>query len=107
MAALLGNLVYAGQQTLLSTQSNLGAVNVATPNLYSINTGALQNLDVSHFTPAYQGLAFGAVAGVGYTSSTLQPILFTRTGTVVVWLNPNTTALPGEMTAMYFHSRGR
>lgn len=107
MAALLGNLVYAGQQTLLTTQTSLGAVNVATPNLYSINTGALQNLDVAHFTPAYQGSVFNAVGGSGYTSSTLQPILFTRTGTVVVWLNPNTTAIPGEMTALYFHSRGR
>lgn len=108
MAALLGNLVYAGQQTLLTTQPNLGAVNAAA-NLYSINTGALQNLDVSHFTPAFlaQGIAASGVGSVGVGGCTLPPLLFTRTGTTVVYYNPNTTALPGELSALYFHSRGR
>ena len=107
MASLLGNLVFAGQQTLLTTQSNLGQVNQATPNLYSINTGALADLDVAHFTPAYPGTVFGAVAGSGYTSCTLMPTLFTRSARTVVYFNPNTTAMPGELSAQYVHSRVR
>ena len=105
MASLLGNLVFAGQQTLLTTQASLGAVSGAI-NLYSINTAALQNIEVTLFQPAW--LAQGtANTSIGYGGCTLPPLLFTQTGTTIVMYNPNTTALPGNILASYFHSRIR
>lgn len=92
MASLLGNLIYAGQLTILTTQATMGP----TANLYSINTGALQNLDVALFAPAQ--------LGSGTYSHTMQVLLHTRTGTTVVYANPNTNAVPGEVLAAYFHS---
>ncbi len=107
MATLLGNLVFAGQQTLLTTQASLGSINAAA-NLMSINTGALQNLDVAHFTPAWLAQGTSALGGgIGFGAYTLGPAVFTRTGATVVLYNPNTTAMPGELTAQYFHSRIR
>lgn len=109
MASLLANLVYAGQQTLLTTQSNLGAVNAAA-NLYSINTGNVQgSLDTALFQPAFlaQGAGASGVAGVGVGGCTLTPLLFTKSGATAVWFNPNTTALPGEVFLPYVHSRSR
>lgn len=108
MASLLGNLVFAGQQTLLTTQASVGSINAAA-NLYSINTGnAASSLDVSLFAPSFLGQGTGAIgAGVGFGAATLQALLFTRSGTTVVYYNPNTTAMPGELLAMYVHSRVR
>ena len=108
MASLLGNLVYAGQATLLTTQASLGAINAAA-NLYSINTGVITgSLHVTHFTPAFLGQVVGGLgAGIGFGGCTLPPILFTRSGATVVWYNPNTTALPGEFSATFYHSRIR
>mgnify|MGYP001605853297 CR=1 FL=1 len=100
MASLLGNLIYAGQQTMLSTVETLG-VNAAA-SLYSINTGALQNLDVALFQPAHQGAATGRFAAM-----TLPVVLYTRTGTVTVWANMNQTTVPGDILAAFFHSRIR
>jgi len=109
MASLLGNLIYAGLQTLLSTQSSVGAIN-ANLNLYSINTGSLgpTGLDSSNFSPSV--LAQGAAAlgaGIGYGACTIQPLLYTRSGATVVYANLNTTAIPGELLAAYWHSRVR
>lgn len=98
MASLLGNLIFAGLQTLLTTQASLGA----SANLYSINTGAQQSLDTSLFMPAFAG-----VANAGLPGCTLPPVLFTRTSTTAVFLNPNTTAMPGEILAAFWHSRIR
>lgn len=95
--ALLGNLIYAGLQTLLSTQGALGS----TQNLYSINTAAIQNLDVALFQVGHSG------AQTGGPQATLQPALFTRTGSTVVFANPNTTALSGDILAAFWHSRVR
>ncbi len=109
MASLLGNLIYAGLQTLLSTQANLGAVN-QNLNLYSINTGSIgtTGLDSSHFVPSVLGQGVTALgAGVGYGACTLQPLLFTRSGATVVYANLNTTAVPGEILAAYWHTRVR
>lgn len=103
---LLGNLIYAGLATLLSTQTTVGAIATAA-NLYSINTGAAQSLDVALFTPVHAQGTAALAAGVGFGVATLQPSLFTRTGAVVVWYNPNTTAVPGEMIAAFAHSRIR
>ena len=105
MASLLGNLVFAGQQTLLSSQINLGAINT-TANLYSINTGALQSIEVSLFQPAWMSQGTGAIAAnVGFGAHTLPPLLFTQTGTTTVWYNPMTTVMPGNILASFFHSR--
>lgn len=106
MASLLGNLIFAGQQTLLTTQANLGQVGGAA-NLYSINTGALQNMDVSLFQPAFLAQTAAGPGSIGFGGCTLPPLLFTQTGTTVVMFNPNTTALPGNILAAYFHSRMR
>lgn len=95
MASLLGNLIYAGQATILTTQATMGA----TANLYSIATGALQSLDVSLFAPS-------ALGNTTYTH-TMQVLLHTRSGASVVYVNPNTSAIPGELLAAYFHSRVR
>lgn len=100
MASLLGNLVYAGQQTLLSTAAVLGTN--AANQLYSINTGALQNLDVALFQPAFAGAVGGLLPGL-----TLPVVLYTRTGTVTVWSNLNTTTVTGDILASFFHSRIR
>lgn len=107
MASLLGNLVFAGQQTLLTTQASLGAINAAA-NLASINSGASANADAALFQPGFLAQGTAAIAaGVGFGGCTLTPLLFTRTGTVSVWYNPNTTALPGDILMPYFHSRVR
>ncbi len=110
MASLLGNLIFAGQQTLLTTQANLGSVGV-TANLYSINSAAVGSVaaDVALFQPAYlaQLNTFGGGASIGVGGCTLTPLLYTRTSTVAVFFNPNTTALPGEILLPYFHSRVR
>lgn len=98
MASLLGNLIFAGLQTLLTTQASLGA----SANLYSINTGAAQSLDVALFQPAFAG-----VANAGLPGNTLNPLLFTRTSATTVWLNPNTTAVTGDILAAFWHSRIR
>ena len=100
MASLLGNLVYAGQQTMMGTAATFGTN--AAGSLYSINTGALQNLDVALFQPAHQGAATGTLGGM-----TLPVVLYTRTGTVTVWANVNTTTVPGDILAAFFHSRIR
>ncbi len=108
MASLLGNLVYAGQMTLLTTQANMGSVN-AVANLFSVNAGTVgQSPDVALFQPAFLGQGTAAIgAGVGFGGCTLTPLLWTRTGSTMVWYNPNTTALPGEVLFPYFHSRVR
>lgn len=106
MASLLGNLVFAGQQTLLTTQANLGSVGV-TANLYSINTGALQNMDVCLFQPSFLAQTAAGPGSIGFGGCTLPPLLFTQTGTTVVLFNPNLTALPGNILAAYFHTRVR
>lgn len=98
MASLLGNLIFAGLQTLLTTQASLGA----SANLYSINTGAQQSLDVALFQPGHAGLANAGIPG-----NTLAPILFTRTSATTVWLNPNTTSITGDILAAFWHSRVR
>ena len=36
---------------------------------------------------------------------TLPVVLYTRTGAVTVWSNLNTTTVPGEILAAFFHSR--
>lgn len=97
MASLLGNLIFTGLQTLLTTQSALGA----STNLYSINTAALDNLDTCLFQLGHQG-----ASGAGlYCGATLPPILYTRTGAVSVWVNPNTTAVNGDILAAAWHTR--
>lgn len=101
MASVLGNLIFAGLQTLLTTQATLGAT---TGNLFSIATGVVQPLDVALFQSSYQGVG---ASSAGYGGATLPPILFTRTGATSVWLNPNTTAVPGDILAAFFHSRVR
>lgn len=106
MASLLGNLVFAGQQTLLTTQANLGAIG-GTANLYSINTGGAQSIDVALFQPAFLAQTAAGPGSIGFGGCTLPPLLFTQTGTTVVLYNPNTTALPGNILAAYWHSRIR
>lgn len=108
-AALLGNLIYAGLATLLTTQANFGAIN-KDANLYSIATGIVPSAgaDVALFQPGFpaQGtLALGA--NIGYGSATLQPLLFTRTGAVTVWYQGNTTAVSGDILVAYWHSAMR
>lgn len=105
MASLLGNLIYAGQQTLLSSSVSLGGLG-ATANLYSINTGALSNIDVSLFQPAWMSQGTASTS-VGFGGCTLPVLLFTQTGTTVVLFNPNSTVLPGNILASFFHSRIR
>jgi hypothetical protein len=109
MASLLGGLVYAGQQTLLTTQASLGSIN-AVANLFSINGGQAATLppDVALFQPGFLAQGTAALgAGIGFGGCTLPPLLYTRTGSVAVFYNPNTTALPGEVLLPYFHSRMR
>lgn len=104
MAALLGNLSYAGQQTILATQSALGAVN-QTAALYSIASGqvAAAPPDIALFQ---MGLSSGPVgiATQGVGAATLPVLLFTRTGSTTVWYNPNTTAVQGDICVQYIHS---
>lgn len=104
-ASLLGNLIYAGLATLLSTQTTVGAINSAS-NLYSVNSGQVSAAppDVALFQPAFMQANLSVAAGVGFGASTLQPLLYTRTGSVTVWYNPNTTAIPGDMLVAYWHS---
>lgn len=105
MAALLGNLVYAGLATLLTTQTTVGAIN-SVANLYSINHGQASGAppDVALFQPAFIQANLSVAAGVGFGASTLQPLLYTRTGSTTVWYNPNTTAVAGDMLVSYWHS---
>ena len=106
MASLLGNLTFAGQHTLLTTQSNLGAIG-GTANLFSINTGSLSDLDVCLFQPSFLAQTAAGPGSIGFGGCTLPPLLFTRTGSTVVLYNPNTTALPGDIKAAFIHSRIR
>ena len=97
MASLLGNLIFTGLQTLLTTQAALGN----STNLYSINTGVLESLDTCLFQLGHQG-----AAGAGlFAGATLPPTLYTRTGAVSVWVNPNTTAISGDILAAAWHTR--
>lgn len=108
MASLLGNLIYTGLATLLTTQTTVGSINTA-PNLYSINSGHASAVppDTAMFQRcALDGLA-AIGAGVGPFVGTVAPVLVTRTGSVSVWLSANTTALPGEILSAYWHSRIR
>ena len=104
MAALLGNLVYAGQQTILTTQTALGSVN-ATANLFSIACGqpASAPPDIALFQ---MGLSTGPVgiATQGIGAATLPVLLFTRAGATTVWYNPNSTAIQGDICVEYKHS---
>lgn len=100
MASLLGNLIYAGQQTMLNTAATFGTN--AAGSLFSINTGAIQNLDVALFQPAHSGTATAVLAGM-----TLPVVLYTRTGAVSVWANVNTTTVNGDILAAFFHTRIR
>lgn len=96
MASLLGNLIFTGLQTLLTTQAALGQ----STNLYSINSGVLESLDTALFQVGHMG-----AAGGGFPGCTLPPTLYTRTGTVSVWVNPNTTAVSGDILAAAWHTR--
>ena len=106
-ASLLGNLVYAGFITLLtSSDTNLGGINKAM-TLYSLSTGALSNPDVALFQPATCQETAAIGAGIGHGQVTLPVQLFTRTGTTTVWYNPNTTVVAGDIYVGYSHSRIR
>lgn len=96
MASLLGNLIFTGLQTLLTTQAALGQ----STNLYSINTAALDSLDTALFQLGHIG-----AAGGGFPGCTLPPTLYTRTGTTSVWVNPNTTVCAGDILAAAWHTR--
>jgi hypothetical protein len=110
MASLLGSLIYAGQQTLLTTQASLGSIN-AVANLYSINAGFAvsgMNADSAFFQPGFLAQGTGALGGgIGFGGCTLTPLLFTMTGGTTVWYNPNTTALPGVIQVQLYHTRIR
>lgn len=108
MASLLGNLIFAGLATLLTTQTTVGSINTA-PNLYSINTAAVSgSVDTAIFQPvALNGMNAAIAAGIGPFAATIAPLLVTRTGTTAVFYNGNTTALPGEVLIAYWHSRSR
>lgn len=109
MASLLGNLIYSGLATLLTTQATVGCIN-SVPNLYSINSGHASAAppDSALFQRTFSGshAALGAGIGTGM-SCTIAPLLVTRTSNVTVWFNSNTTAMPGEITVAYWHSRIR
>lgn len=108
MASLLGNLIFAGLATLLTTQTTVGSINLV-GNLYSINTGAASTApaDTALFQPVFGQANLAGGAGVGLGVNTLQPLLYTRTGNTTVWFNPNTTAAPGEVLIAYWHSQIR
>lgn len=106
-ASLLGNLVYAGFITLLtSSDTDLGGINAAA-TLYSLATGATNNPDVALFQPATMQGTAAIAAGVGHGQVTLPVQLFTRTGATTVWYNPNTTVVAGDIYVGYAHSRIR
>ena len=105
-AALLGNLVYAGFITLLtSSDTDLGGINKAM-TLYSLNSG--QNTaappDVALFQPGTMQGTAAIGAGIGHGQMTLPVQLFTRTGTTSVWFNPNTTVQGGDILVSYWFS---
>lgn len=108
-ASLLGNLVYAGFITLLtSSDTDLGGINKAM-TLYSLASGQASTAapDAALFQPGtFQGTA-AIAAGVGHGQMTLPVQLFTRTGATTVWYNPNTTVQAGDILVSYFHSRIR
>jgi hypothetical protein len=108
MASLLGNLIYAGLQTLLTTQAAFNALSLL-PNLYSINTGMASGVspDVALFQPSHAGALLSHPATEGANCYTMCPTLVTRTGAVSVWYNGNTTAVPGDILHIQFHSRIR
>ena len=96
-ASLLGNLVYAGFITLLtSSDTDLGGTNAAM-TLYSLATGANQNPDVALFQPGTMQGTGAIAAGIGHGQMTLPVQLFTRTGATTVWYNPNTTVVAGDI----------
>lgn len=108
MASLLGNLIYAGQQTLLTTALNLGHLGSTAINIASINGGqaSVSAPDVALFQPGALAQSFTATSA-GYGGCTLAPLLITRSGSVALFFNPNTTVLPGDLVLAYFHSRIR
>lgn len=108
MASLLGNLIYAGQQTLLTTSLNLGHLGNTAINIASINGGQASALppDVALFQPGALAQSFTATSA-GFGGCTLAPLLITRSGSVALFFNPNTTAVPGDMLMAYWHSRIR
>lgn len=107
-ASLLGNLIYAGHATLLTTQLNLGQLGSTAVNLYSINgtQASVAPPDVALFQPGALSQSFTATSA-GFGGCTLAPLLVTRTGSVALFFNPNTTALPGDVLLAFFHSRVR
>ena len=103
-ASLLGNLVYAGFITLLtSADTDLGGVNKAM-TLYSLNTSAAANPDVALFQPGTMQGTAAIGAGIGHGQMTLPVQLFTRTGTTTVWWNPNTTVQGGDILVEFKYS---
>lgn len=108
-SSLLGNLVYAGFITLLtSADTDLGGVNKAM-TLYSLASGQASTAapDVALFQPGtLQGTA-AIGANIGHGQTTLPVQLFTRTGATTVWWNPNTTVAAGDILVSYFHTRIR
>lgn len=108
MASLLGNLIYAGQQTLLTTSLNLGHLGSTAINIASINGGQGTGVppDVALFQPGALSQSFTATSA-GYGGCTLAPLLITRSAAVALFFNPNTTALPGDLLMAYWHSRIR
>ena len=108
MASLLGNLVYAGQQTLLTTSLNLGHLGSTAINIASINGGqsSVSPPDVALFQPGALAQSFTATSA-GFGGCTLAPLLITRSGSMALMYNPNTTALPGDILLAYWHTRIR
>ena len=104
---LLGNLIYTGLATLLTTQTTVGAINSA-PNLYSINSGQASTVTIHSalFQPVLtSGQLLAIAAGIGPFVGTVAPVLVTRTSNTSVWLSANTTAVPGEILQAHWHSR--
>ena len=104
---LLGNLIYTGLATLLTTQTTVGAINSA-PNLYSINSGQASTVTIhtAMLQPVLSsGQLLAIAAGIGPYIGTVAPVLVTRTSNVSVWGNFNTTAQPAEILAAHWHSR--
>lgn len=105
-SSLLGNLVYAGFITLLtSADTDLGGVNKAM-TLYSLASGQVTQAapDVALFQPGTMQGTAAIGAGIGHGQMTLPVQLFTRTGSTTVWFNPNTTVQGGDVLVSYFHS---
>lgn len=103
-AALLGNLVYTGFITLLtSSDTDLGGINKAM-TLYSIATGITTSAESALFQPGTMQGTAAIGAGIGHGQLTLPVQLFTRTGSTAVWYNPNTTVEAGDVQIQFYHS---